>query len=183
MQTKPASVCGSAGGASCAEGGEERIAKRSRSATARRRAADGSPPHLRPIPMPLVTSARICEENGHGREAYERPTARDSRVGERRCRRSLPSEPDLRLSPHSAQAVLKLCVSRRHAEIFARGDRAQLAAPAAYRFHAHHRGSQRGTIASKFGSHWLEAYAGADRPAQCRQRHAAHLSILASTRF
>jgi hypothetical protein len=88
MQAKPASVCGSAGGASCAEGGEERIAKRSRSVTARRRAADGSPPHLRPIPMPLVTSARICEENGHGREAYERPTARETKQSARWSRRN-----------------------------------------------------------------------------------------------
>jgi len=37
----------SVSGASCAEGGEKRIAKRSRSATSRRRATDGSTPQLR----------------------------------------------------------------------------------------------------------------------------------------
>ena len=33
------------------------------------------------------------------------------RVRERRCRRSLPSEPDVRLSPHPAQAATKPRVS------------------------------------------------------------------------
>ena len=34
----------------------------------RRRAADGSPPLLRPMHMPLVTSARFAERNGRRRE-------------------------------------------------------------------------------------------------------------------
>ena len=35
-----------------------------------------------------------------------------SRVRRWRCRRPLPSEPDVRLSPHPAQAISKPCVSR-----------------------------------------------------------------------
>ena len=51
----------SASGESGAESGEKRLAKRSRSATSRRRAADGSLPHSRHSgECPLVTSARIC---------------------------------------------------------------------------------------------------------------------------
>jgi hypothetical protein len=52
----------------------------------------------------------------NGTDAYVRGFGRtaagEGRVRERHCCRSLPSEPDVRLSPHPAQAVLKLCVSR-----------------------------------------------------------------------
>ena len=56
-------------GESGAEGGEQRLAKRSRSETSRRRAADGSLPRSRPYrECQLVTSARFAERNGRGRE-------------------------------------------------------------------------------------------------------------------
>jgi hypothetical protein len=71
-----ARVCGfsgfglrSASGESGAEGGEERLAHRSRSATPRRRAADGSPPLMAAhCGCPLMTSARFAEWRGRRRE-------------------------------------------------------------------------------------------------------------------
>lgn len=65
---RPQSLClisfglRSVSGESGAKDGEKRLAKRSRSATARRRAADGSVPQSwHSGECPLVTSARICE--------------------------------------------------------------------------------------------------------------------------
>jgi|SRR5665213_3245837 hypothetical protein len=61
------SVCGRR--ASGAEGGEKCLANRSRSATSRRRATDGSPPLMAAhCGCPLVTSARFAEWNGRRRE-------------------------------------------------------------------------------------------------------------------
>jgi len=59
----------SVSGESGAEGEDERLAHRSRSATSRRRAADGSPPLMAAhCGCPLVTSARFVEWNGRRRE-------------------------------------------------------------------------------------------------------------------
>jgi len=63
--SKTASVCGRRA---------EEVQRRRRDgwnedgAQRRRRAADGSPPLLRPTPLPLVTSARFTEWNGRRRE-------------------------------------------------------------------------------------------------------------------
>ena len=54
---------------------------------ARRRAADGSPPPLRPAPCKLVTSARFAKRNGRRREAYERRAARAAKQTARWSRR------------------------------------------------------------------------------------------------
>jgi len=43
--------------------------------------------------MQLVTSARICEVNGRGREAYERPTARETKQTARWSRRNCVNQP------------------------------------------------------------------------------------------
>ena len=78
-----------ASGESGAEGEEERIANRSRSATplpSRRRKPAALAAHAR---LPLVTSARFAERNGRGREGegadrqpVERSNPRDGHGGE-----------------------------------------------------------------------------------------------------
>ena len=45
--------------------------------------------------MQLVTSARFCEVNGRGREAYERPTARETQQTARWSRRAGRFDHDL----------------------------------------------------------------------------------------
>jgi len=55
-----ASVCGAASWESGAQDGESRIANRSRSEMARRRAADGSPPPLRHLPMLARDERAVC---------------------------------------------------------------------------------------------------------------------------
>ena len=62
-------------------------------------------------------------------------------------------------------------------------DRAQLAAASPDRFHHYHRRAQRGTVASEFGSDWLESDGGTDRAVGCRQRDAIGLSLFPSTRY
>ena len=50
---------------------------------------------------------RLCISSG-----FVEPKRRASRVRKRRCRRSLPSEPDVRVSPHPAQAFQTLLAER-----------------------------------------------------------------------
>jgi len=91
----------SASGESGAEGGEERLANRSRSATTRRRPADGSPPLIAAqCGCPLVTSARFAEWNGRRREGQGRRAVRGTQQTARWSRRI-----------HISYFVSILCVS------------------------------------------------------------------------
>ena len=62
--------------------------------------------------LAIVTAARVRfpASIAHRSGILTRP-AGGGRVRERRCHRSLPSEPDVRLSPHPAQAATKPRVS------------------------------------------------------------------------
>ena len=79
-----------------------------------------------PAAGPQTEARRSCGRKGSDRDehavcAEERAWSRGkggptvspwSRVRRWRCRHPLPSEPDVRLSPHPAQAISKPCVSR-----------------------------------------------------------------------